>query len=265
MSGILITGANGAIGSQIQEIKHYQIHRTTIEQVDLTDKLQVKDLIARTNPEVIIHLAALLGDTCEADPELAERVNVEASVNLMKMAQSHGLKRFIFTSSSAVYDQRAYKPTTESENIDPKSVYGQTKLKAEQELTKQNHGILIMLRLFNVYGKGFSKSLINRLLTNEHIKIVNPDHYMRDYIHYTDVIEVIKRAVDQELEVGEYTVNVGSGVIRNTSSIIHYLQTSGICPNYEVEHKAGASVSWANIIRLNKLFNYKPKTDIILR
>lgn len=263
MSRVLITGGTGALGSQIKEIGEHTIFKTSVADMDITDKVMVKEVVGWWKPEVIIHLASMIGEECETNIEQAHRVNVDGTMNLMRFGQENGMRRFIFTSSSAVYTQTKMYPTKENENIKPMNTYGATKLEAEQLLSRENKGELIILRPFNIYGTNFSRSIINRMLTSEKIVLVNPNNYYRDYVHCSDVIKVIKLAVDVEMKEKEYIVNIGSGITRTTMGLVHYMNACGIYPNYEVQKRKGSSISWANITKLQELFNYKPITDII--
>jgi len=262
---ILITGAAGALGSQINEIGTHTLYRTTVSDLDITDKTAVKDIMRQVKPDVIIHLASMIGEDCENNVELAQRINVDGSLNLLRYGQENGMRRFIFTSSSAVYTQVNMYPTKEFENIKPMNYYGQTKLEAEQLLSKENAGELIILRPFNIYGRNFTRSLVNRMLTSEKIILVNPNNYYRDYVHCSDVIKAIKTAVDIEMFGKEYVINVGSGTTRSSMGLVHYLSACGVYPNYEIQRRKGKSISWANISRLQDLFKLSPNTDILLR
>lgn len=265
MSRIIITGGTGALGSQIKEIGDHTIFKTSVADMDITDKVMVNEVMEWWKPEVIIHLASMVGEDCETNIEQAHRVNVDGTMNLMRYGQEYGLRRFIFVSSSAVYTQTSMYPTKESENIKPANTYGQTKWEAEQLLSRENKGELIVLRPFNIYGTNFSRSLINRMLSQEKLVLVNPNNYYRDYIHCSDVIKTIKLAVDVEMKDKEYVVNVGSGITRTSMGIVHYLNACGIYPTYEIQKRKGRSISWANISRLHDLFKFKPNTDILLK
>jgi nucleoside-diphosphate-sugar epimerase len=250
---ILITGSLGAVGRNI----YLNALKPTRKEMDITDYLQVREYLRSTKPEVIIHLASIVGGECDKDKVKAIKTNVEATDNLYRMGLDVGVKKFIFLSSSAVYHQRELKPTKENENIDPKTFYGETKLRAEQKLI---HGRALILRVFNIYGRNFQSSLINRLVAQEQMEIRSPDHFWRDYIHIGQVADIIQEAVYNEA-LGE--VNLGTGVARNTSQVIGFLNSVGIFPDYKVV-RGEQSITWADTSKLKQLFNKVPISDIIL-
>jgi UDP-glucose 4-epimerase len=104
----------------------------------------------------IIHLAALKSVAQSmAEPDLYMEVNYETTKTLLGTAQSHVIKQFIFSSSAAVYGSPENGIIKESDETNPISPYGESKLLAEKALndfldTSGNKGTL--LRFFNVVG-----------------------------------------------------------------------------------------------------------------
>jgi dTDP-4-dehydrorhamnose reductase len=128
-----ITGAAGLIGSHIvQCAPRYapQFHAVglTRQDAELTDLRAVDALFAAQKPSLIIHCAALsTSTTCQSQPGLARRVNVEATAHLAELA---GEIPFIFFSSDLVFDG-AKGNYAETDTPHPLSIYGGTKLEAE--------------------------------------------------------------------------------------------------------------------------------------
>jgi len=270
---ILISGATGKIGQSLVEsleIEHELIllskesvpAKGNFFQVDLKDHARLSELIKDEKPEAIIHLAGLLAPDCEKNPQLAYEINVEATEILAKIAEENGVKVFIFASSSAVYNQTDLSPTNEFHNLEPQSIYGKTKLQAEQQLQSlaTGHGTkIISLRLFNIYGTAFTDSLICKLLESrpdKPAKIYGPDNFYRDYIHISDVV----KAFEEMLGVGgtNYEVyNIGSGKVLSNRELVEEIEKAGakiyfdIRPNHE-------TVSWADISRVTKATNWHP-------
>lgn len=138
-----ITGAGGLIGSQLIQsaprgpLKTIGLTRAAL---DLCDFAAVKEAFQRDQPAVIVHCAAVSKTAdCARDPALAFRVNVEATKHLATLAaRSH----FIFFSSDLVFDGRrgAY---TESDQVNPVSIYGETKAAAENfVLENPGHAVI---------------------------------------------------------------------------------------------------------------------------
>ena len=103
---------------------------------DLTDPAQVTGLMSAVEPAVVIHLAAIIPPLCYAQPELARRVNVDATTNLVKAASAQPVPpRFIQASSIAVYGPRNPHRITDVLTADtpvhPYDLYGGHKVEAE--------------------------------------------------------------------------------------------------------------------------------------
>lgn len=103
---------------------------------DLTDHSQVTGLLADTDPASIIHLAAIIPPLCYAKPQLARKVNVDATANLVKAAAAQpNPPRFIQASSIAVYGPRNPHHVTDvltaETKVNPYDVYGRQKAEAE--------------------------------------------------------------------------------------------------------------------------------------
>lgn len=158
MSAILVTGANGEIGQALIRHIHDGAPEKPIITLDLKPPVDaIAPLITNaligdvTDPEVceaaahahrvdtIFHLAALLSTRCEQDPELCHHVNVEGTLNLLRLAhalgRAYGRVAFVFPSSIAVYGLPAGRnisaPVREDEYLMPTTMYGINKLYCE--------------------------------------------------------------------------------------------------------------------------------------
>jgi dTDP-4-dehydrorhamnose reductase len=131
---VLITGAAGLIGHYLVKTAprwapQWDVRGIARQDVDLTDAASLTSVVRSLNPQAIIHCAALSRTKdCEEDPELARRINVEATTHLAQLSQTIP---FIFLSSGEVFDGRTgwYG---EKDEPNPINVYGQTKLEAER-------------------------------------------------------------------------------------------------------------------------------------
>lgn len=134
MKTVWITGAGGLIGSYlVRTAPHFvsdaRVVALTRERLDLTDSPAVEVEFRRQNPQLVIHCAALSrSPECEANPELARRLNVEVTAQLAQVAAEIA---FVFLSTDLVFDGRAghYE---ESAATNPLGVYAETKVAAEQ-------------------------------------------------------------------------------------------------------------------------------------
>jgi len=111
---------------------------------------------------LIIHLTAKSDVTDSViHPEITNRVNVTGTENIMKCSIENKIKKIIFASSAAVYDESKI-PVNENAKTNSSSPYGKSKLAAEQnikKISKESDINAISLRMFNVYGKGQNEKL----------------------------------------------------------------------------------------------------------
>lgn len=284
---ILITGGDGKIGLYLakhlpKDWEYYGLGIKPLEadpnnyqkyyQADITDSQLITKIVKELRPNCIIHLAGVLGPFCEANPLIANKINVTATRHLAKLAIKYGVEKFVFASSSAIYNQTALNPVTEELLIDPRCVYGRTKLLAElslQKLTKNNPLTkFCVLRFFNVYGDLFTESLIYKLIHSSKENpaiILNPATYFRDYIHISDVSQSIKKAIITEFNSSLSIFNIGSGRVISTVELMQELKSIGkIVFIKELITDDPPTYSWANIEKAESVLDFEPHKSIII-
>ncbi|TQJ59913.1 nucleoside-diphosphate-sugar epimerase [Arthrobacter sp. SLBN-83] len=151
--------------------------------------------------------------------------NVGATQRLLEWARSiHGLKKFIYASSSSVYGDAEAYPTTETDRPQPLSPYGVSKLAAEHLCTlyAKNFGVpTVSLRYFTVYGPGQRPDMaftrfVKAAITGSPIQIYGDGEQIRDFTFVDDVVEANVRAATAETPAGVvYNVAGGSNVSMN--------------------------------------------------
>tara|TARA_E500000178_G_scaffold237693_1_gene234175 strand:- start:323 stop:1300 length:978 start_codon:yes stop_codon:yes gene_type:complete len=229
---ILITGGAGYIGSHITEVllkKKKKVflldnlstgHRKLINKnakffkLDILKTKKVKKILNKYKIDSIIHLAAnlIIGEG-QKKPKKYYRNNVLGTKKLLEACKNTMVKNFIFSSTAAIYKEGQYK-VSEKSIVKPKSIYGKTKIKAENLIisfankNKINYGIL---RYFNIAGASSSGKigLINKKNDNlfknysselmkkrPKLMIYGADYKtkdgscVRDFIHVSDIAEI---------------------------------------------------------------------------
>ena len=164
---IIVTGAYGQLGNEINcltsKYPDWQFIFTDIDSLDITSENSVKDFFEKNNPEYIINCAAYTAvDKAESDTEKAETVNSLAPGLLAKYAKQFTAK-MIQVSTDYVFDGSGSKPYIETDNVNPQSIYGKTKLSGEQLSVVENAETIIIRTswLYSSFGNNFVKTMLS--------------------------------------------------------------------------------------------------------
>jgi dTDP-4-dehydrorhamnose reductase len=148
---IAITGSKGQLGGAlIAAFADQERLEIDLPEYDIT-RLEIVDTVAAFSPTLIVHGAAITNvDGCEADPDLAYRVNVIGSRNMALAARRAGCP-IVYISTDYVFDGKKGAPYWETDQPNPLNVYAATKLAGEQlvrELTAEHY----VARIAWLYG-----------------------------------------------------------------------------------------------------------------
>lgn len=166
-TNLLVTGANGQLGNEMQHIVAANPGRvkaffTDVDTLDITDANAVEAFVQQHSINVIVNCAAYTAvDRAEDDTALCTKLNVDAVANLAKAARNHGA-RVLHISTDYVFDGYNCRPYEETDEPNPKSVYGVTKLQGERELLKYATDSIIVRTawLYSPFGKNFVKTML---------------------------------------------------------------------------------------------------------
>lgn len=217
---ILVTGANGMVGSYAQQIfKDEQLILTDLPEYDVRDEKTVFDLVEKNKPDIILHLAAETDvDKCELHPEEAYRSNVEAVKNVAEAAKRHN-SVLIYVSTGFVFNGKDRKEHTEIDIPDPVNVYGKTKLQGENVVKSTLDRYFIFRADWMIGGgpkkdKKFVGKIIRQCLAGEGIKAVD------------DMFSTPTFAKDFLKGIASFIPNGKYG--------LYHLANKGICSRYEM-------------------------------
>ena len=172
---ILITGANGQLGHELQPVLHdQQLTLANVPDFDLT-KPGVEAYILAARPDVVIHAAAYTDvDGAEREPERAMAVNAEGTERVAKATAEAGA-RLLYLSTDYVFDGRQGVPYRETDEPHPVNAYGRSKLEGERRALTYCPDTLIIRTawLYGVHGKNFVKTIMRLALEQMELRVVS--------------------------------------------------------------------------------------------
>ncbi len=173
---------------------------------DICDEKALNVIFGEGKFDAIVHLAAWAGVRPSLlNPRLYAKVNVGGTVNLLDLAKEHGVKQFVFGSSSSVYGDRSKVPFSEGDVIqNPISPYAATKAAGELLCHTYSHLYdirTVCLRFFTVYGAYQRPDLaihkFSKLISDEKpIPVFGDGITRRDYTFVDDIIQGVRAAID---------------------------------------------------------------------
>ncbi len=177
MKKLLITGANGQLGralnTLLQDDHSVLIKNTDVDTLDIGDFIQVKELVDEFKPDIIINCAAYTAvDDCESKEDKAFYINAKGPENLALAAEESGAK-LVHISTDYVFDGYKTTPYIETDETNPQSVYGSTKLAGEKNVQKncKRHFIIRTAWLYGD-GKNFVRTMIRLASERDVIRVV---------------------------------------------------------------------------------------------
>lgn len=256
-------------------IRHH-LERENFELIegDITDAAAMKALFARRRFDAVVHLAARAGVRPSLiDPLAYETTNVRGTYVLLEAARLHGVRQFVFGSSSSVYGINARVPFSEDDPISqPISPYAATKIAGEAACHVYSHlyGLrVVCLRFFTVYGARQRPDLaihkFARLITaGRAIPRFGDGRTRRDYTYVDDIISGVVAALGYEASNFEI-INLGESATVELGRLIELLEQALGQPariDQQPAQPGDVPITCANIDKARRLLGYQPQTQI---
>ena len=179
MNKILVTGAKGQLGSELQvllkDYSQFEWVFTDREELDLCDLEHLASKITRINPQFIINCAAHTAVDCaETELELSDILNHQAVAVLAKWSQNNNCK-LLHVSTDYVFDGTAAIALTETAVTNPINVYGVTKLTGEKACVQENPNSIIIRTswVYSSFGSNFVKTMSKLMQERATLNVVN--------------------------------------------------------------------------------------------
>jgi dTDP-4-dehydrorhamnose reductase len=215
---ILITGSNGQLGNELQkivstgkaeigsvseEIKNAEVFAMDVDTLDITNLEQVKKVLNEVKPDVVINCAAATNvDGCEANQDLAFKINSLGPRNLAMVAEELGAK-IVQVSTDYVFSGVGEAPLKECDLVAPVSVYGKTKLLGEEFVRdfSTKYYIVRTAWLYGYVGHNFVYTMMKLGKDRDTLNVVNDQ--LGNPTHANDLAYHILKLIQTE-EYGVY-------------------------------------------------------------
>ena len=300
MDSILVTGGAGFIGSHLaqrllregkrlaildnfDDFYSVDLKRANLEKVkaagdfvffpaDIRNREELQEAFAAFKPDGVIHLAARPGVRPSfAQPEAYTSINVGGTTQVLEASRLHGVRRFVFGSSSSVYGGSSCAPFREDADIShPLSIYAATKVAGEALAFTYAHAYglsVVCLRLFTAYGPRQRPDLAIRkfsglILRGEEVPIFGDGSLLRDYTYVNDIVDGIVLALNASGNFDVY--NIGNA---NPISINKMVETLGMALGKPVLRRyltmpvGEMLLTHADLTRGKEALGYSPKVS----
>jgi UDP-glucuronate 4-epimerase len=307
MNNILVTGGAGFIGSHLVDrllaegawqvtvvddfndfydpaIKHENANRAAknanyrLVETDIRDRNALGKVFDESRFQCIVHLAARAGVRPSLEqPHLYAETNINGTLNLLELAREHGIRQFVFGSSSSVYGINAKVPFSEDDPIrQPISPYAATKGAGELLCHSYTHlyGLrCVCLRFFTVYGPRQRPDLAihkfaQLISEGKPIPVFGDRTTRRDYTFIDDIIAGVRAAIDYVGDPAKSSyevINLGESRTVELRELISLLEKE-LDMHAVIDRKplqpGDVPQTYADISKARALLGYNPQTQI---
>jgi NAD dependent epimerase/dehydratase len=299
MKKVLVTGADGFIGSHLTEMlvaQGYKVKALSqynsfnnwgwLEQINCKNNVEIlsgdirdPDYCKKISKdiEIIFHLAALIAIPYSyIAPNSYVETNIQGTLNICQAAKDNGISRLIHTSTSEVYGTAKYIPIDEKHPLQPQSPYSATKIAADAIAMSFYNSFnlpILIARPFNTYGpRQSARAVIPTIITQiasgkKEIRLgdLSPT---RDFNYVEDCCRGLILLAESKKTIGEI-INIGSNTeisIRDIFNLIKELMSSDVDLINDDERmrpkKSEVFRLCCDNKKIKRLVNYKSKVDI---
>ena len=219
---ILVTGANGQLGCEMQRLGAVSPNNyifTDVVELDITNADAVMNAVKAASVDIIVNCAAYTNvDKAESDEATAELINATAVGNLAKAMKEVGGTLF-HVSTDYVFGCDGNTPRTEDMPLNPLGVYGRTKLHGEQAIAESGCKALVFRTawLYSEFGNNFLKTMMRLTAEREQLNVVF------DQVGTPTYAGDLALAIFSIIEAGVYEGNEG----------IYHFSNEGVCSWYD--------------------------------
>jgi len=305
MARVLVTGGAGYVGSvcsrQLLESGHEVVivddlstgHPEAVpsgaefHQMDYGDRAAVACVLRQQRVDAVFHFAAkaLIAESV-SNPGWFFDVNVGSGIAFLETLRDFGVRRFVFSSSAAVYGNPVSVPISEDDPKDPVNSYGETKLMFERVLrwyASAYSWTVAAFRYFNASGATTDAGENHRPETHviplllevaagerEQFEIYGDDYEtvdgtcIRDYVHVSDIAAAHLLALEMSEPAGMQAYNIGTGKahsVREVISAVEEVTGQKIAVRVAARRPGDPAVLCASPEKLKRDLGWKPKSS----
>ncbi len=299
MTTVLVTGADGFIGSHLVELlvsEGYQVKALSqynsfnywgwLEDVDCAQQIEILNGDVRDahyckhitkDVDIVFHLAALIAIPYSyVAPDSYVDTNIRGTLNICQAAMENGVKRVIHTSTSEVYGTAQYVPIDEKHPLQAQSPYSASKIGADAMAMSFYNAFdlpLTIARPFNTYGprqsaRAVIPTIISQIASGQKEILLGDVTPTRDFNYVTDTCRGFLQLARCEQAVGE-TVNIGSNFeisVGDTLSLIREIMGGQVDFVFDEQRtrpeKSEVFRLWCDNSKIEKLTGFKPAYSI---
>lgn len=284
---VIVTGGAGFIGSHLVDAlvgRGFDVHvidnlvagkkeqvnpKATLHELDVTDLDAIRSVFSGAT--FVFHLAALPSVPYSIEhPIETQKTNVDGTLAVLVASTEAGVKRVIFSASSAAYGDQETLPLSENLPMQPKSPYALHKCAGELycRTWSEVYGLpTVSLRYFNVYGarsrsEGAYASAVARFLAQrgrgEPLTIVGDGEQTRDFVHVADVVHANILAMESDKVGRGEVINIGTGEEVSVNEIAALIGG----PTVSVPARLEPRRSVADNVRAKDLLGWSPQVSL---
>jgi len=178
MKRVLITGAQGLLGKEIAKVfcgAGFDVRETDLDELDVTDLTACHEAVSYIRPQIVIHCAAYTAvDRAESEERAAFILNEKGTRNVAAVCQKSGALVVTF-GTDYVFDGTLGRPYREEDQVHPLSVYGKSKLAAEEALRESGceHLLVRTQWLYGLGGKNFIATILDKARKGDALKVAS--------------------------------------------------------------------------------------------
>lgn len=282
---VLVTGGAGFIASYIVDTlieNGYEViivdnmslgkkeninPKAKLYQFDITS-IELEKVFKENDIEYISHHAAQATvSVSTAKPIFDAESNIIGTVNLLQMAKKHGVKKFIYASTAAVYGTPEYLPVDEKHLTKPMSNYGLSKLTAEKYI--QLSGLdYVIFRYANVYGPrqnalgeaGVISIFIDKIKSKQTLEIHGDGEQTRDFLHAKDAAQANLKAIQNDVK--NEIINISSNSSISINKLFDIVKNNNTQVKYSIAREGDIKNSTLDNSKALNLLGWKPEYNL---